>query len=180
VRVAILPARGGSVRIPRKNIRPFRGKPMIEWPIEVAKASGLFDHVIVSTDDLEIKALALSLDCTVHLRPQDDGTMGTQEIAARVLQWLHAAPGDEACVIYPCSPMLAATDLCKLHEWWQPDWSPFFYIEGIAYWGRASAFIDRTTLLDSERVPLAARRFIDINTPEDWAQAEAMFDAQQP
>ena len=47
--VAVIPARGGSKRIPRKNIREFCGKPMIAWPIEVAKDSGLFDHIIVST-----------------------------------------------------------------------------------------------------------------------------------
>ena len=52
--VAIIPARGGSKRIPRKNIKEFCGKPMISWAIE-AKNSKLFDHIIVSTDDSEIK-----------------------------------------------------------------------------------------------------------------------------
>jgi len=52
--VAVIPARGGSKRIPRKNIKEFCGKPMIAWPIEVAKESGLFEHIIISTDDEEI------------------------------------------------------------------------------------------------------------------------------
>jgi len=56
--VAVIPARGGSKRIPRKNIRDFCGKPMIAWPIETARSSGLFDRIIVSTDDAEIAAVA--------------------------------------------------------------------------------------------------------------------------
>ena len=51
--VAIIPARGGSKRIPRKNIRHFCGRPMIAWPIATAAASGLFDHILVSTEDAE-------------------------------------------------------------------------------------------------------------------------------
>ena len=56
--LAVIPARGGSKRIPRKNIKPFCGKPMIAWSIEAALASGCFDRVIVSTDDEEIAAVA--------------------------------------------------------------------------------------------------------------------------
>ena len=51
MKLAVIPARGGSKRIPRKNIRPFCGRPMIAWAIDAARAGGLFDHVIVSTDD---------------------------------------------------------------------------------------------------------------------------------
>ena len=54
MKIAVIPARGGSKRIPRKNIRPFLGKPIIAYPIDAARASGLFEHVIVSTDDEEI------------------------------------------------------------------------------------------------------------------------------
>ena len=54
-RIAVIPARGGSKRIPRKNIRPFHGRPMLAWPIAAAKASGLFDRIVVSTDDEEIE-----------------------------------------------------------------------------------------------------------------------------
>ena len=55
--VAVIPARGGSNRIPRKNIKQFCGKPMIFWPINVAKQSKLFEHIIVSTDDEKIRKL---------------------------------------------------------------------------------------------------------------------------
>ena len=56
--IAIIPARGGSKRIPRKNIRIFAGRPMIAWAIEAARASNLFTHIVVSTEDEEIAAIA--------------------------------------------------------------------------------------------------------------------------
>ena len=56
--IAIIPARGGSKRIPRKNIKPFMGKPIIAYSIEAALQSGLFDEVMVSTDDEEIAEIA--------------------------------------------------------------------------------------------------------------------------
>lgn len=56
--IALIPARGGSKRIPRKNIKPFAGKPILAHSILAAKASGLFEHVIVSTDDEEIASIA--------------------------------------------------------------------------------------------------------------------------
>ena len=63
--VAIIPARGGSKRIPRKNIKPFAGKPIIAYSIEAALQSRLFDRVIVSTDDREIAAVAESFGAEV-------------------------------------------------------------------------------------------------------------------
>ncbi len=64
-RVAVIPARGGSKRIPRKNIMPFHGKPMIAWTIEAAVTSGCFDRVLVSTDDPEIAEVAASYGAPV-------------------------------------------------------------------------------------------------------------------
>ena len=66
MKLALIPARGGSKRIPRKNIRPFRGKPMLAWSIEAASASDCFDRIIVSTDDEEIAALAISYGAGCH------------------------------------------------------------------------------------------------------------------
>lgn len=68
IRVAIIPARGGSKRIPRKNVRDFCGKPMIAWPINVARQSGLFDRIVVSTDDDEIAEIAKSYGAEVPFR----------------------------------------------------------------------------------------------------------------
>ncbi|MBI3367678.1 MAG: pseudaminic acid cytidylyltransferase, partial [Burkholderiales bacterium] len=64
-RLAVIPARGGSKRIPRKNIRSFAGRPMIAYAIEGARAAGVFDRIVVSTDDAEIADIARSLDAEV-------------------------------------------------------------------------------------------------------------------
>ena len=72
MRLAVIPARGGSKRIPRKNIRPFAGKPMIAWSIEAARDSGCFDRVVVSTDDAEIAAVARDAGAEVpFMRPAE-------------------------------------------------------------------------------------------------------------
>ena len=75
MRAAIIPARGGSQRIPRKNLLPFMGRPMLQWPVEAAGICGLFDRIIVTTDDDEIAAFAEQLGCVVHRRPLCDGTI---------------------------------------------------------------------------------------------------------
>lgn len=68
--ICIIPARGGSKRIPRKNIKLFRGKPLINWTIELAKKADCFDKIFVSTDDEEIASLSISCGCEVpFLRP---------------------------------------------------------------------------------------------------------------
>ena len=72
MRIAIIPARGGSKRIPRKNVKAFGGKPMLAYAISVAKASGLFDRIIVSSDDREVIRLANALGAeTPFIRPAD-------------------------------------------------------------------------------------------------------------
>lgn len=184
-RVAILPARGGSVRVPRKNLLQFAGKPMLQWPLEAAEASGLFDYGIVSTDDDEIAALATELGCTVHWREPDDGSTGTQEIAAQALE--HFTDAEHACVIYPCSPMLRAQDLITAHKMltprvqWVISWLDAEGIDadaGCFYWGRAWSFLQRNPLTERPAYyPADPARFIDINTFDDLALAEVMFNA---
>lgn len=187
MRVAIFPARGGSQRIKRKNCRDFRGRPMIAWPIEAAKASGLFDMIIVSTDDAEIERIALGLGCVVHRRPPDNGSKGTQEVAADVLHDFPSAT--EACVIYPCSPLLTAEDLKAAWSlWYCSDASYVMSVQpapladaGCFYFGAASSFRDGEELINfsARMYPLPQERCIDINVESDWARAEAMFDALQ-
>ena len=71
-RLAVIPARGGSRRIPRKNIRAFAGRPMIGYAIDLARASGLFDHIVVSTDDAEVADVARRLGAEVpFIRPDE-------------------------------------------------------------------------------------------------------------
>lgn len=109
--VAIIPARGGSKRIPRKNIRPFAGKPIIGYSIEAAKQSGLFDRVIVSTDDLEIAGVAQSFGAEVpFVRPAElaNDFAGTNAVVRHCLEWLaeQGPPAEYACCIYATAPFL--------------------------------------------------------------------------
>jgi pseudaminic acid cytidylyltransferase len=114
--IAIIPARGGSKRIPRKNIRSFAGRPMIAWAIDAAKTSKLFTHIVVSTEDEEIAAISRSNGAeTPFMRPRDladDHTATVPVIAHAVdfcakLGWAF----DYACCIYPGNPLLQASDL---------------------------------------------------------------------
>ena len=114
--VAFIPARGGSKRIPRKNIREFAGKPMIAHSIECALRSGLFDRVVVSTDDAEITAVAREYGAEVPFtRPAElaGDYAGTTEVIAHAVEWFNGLGMSisEACCIYPTAPFMRAEDL---------------------------------------------------------------------
>lgn len=114
--IAIIPARGGSKRIPRKNVRDFCGKPMLAWSIEGALKSGCFEQVIVSTDDDEIAHVARSWGAEVpFLRPSelsDDNTPTRQVVnhAIREVEKLFDLP-QYVCCIYATAPFLQVADL---------------------------------------------------------------------
>lgn len=118
MRVAVIPARGGSKRIPRKNIRLFAGKPIISYSISAALESGCFDRVIVSTDDPEIASVAREWGAEVpFIRPNaiaDDHT-GTNAVVKHALAWLidQGAPAEVACCLYATAPFVQA---CYLRE----------------------------------------------------------------
>ena len=116
--IAIIPARGGSKRIPRKNVRPFCGRPMIAWPIAAAAASGLFDHILVSTDDPEIADVARQAGAEVpFVRPAElaDDHSGTTDVIVHALSWAVEAgwPVEAACCIYPTAAFVSASDLAE-------------------------------------------------------------------
>ena len=116
MKVAVIPARGGSKRIPRKNIRPFCGKPMLAWSIDAALASGCFDRVVVSTDDEEIAAVARAHGAEVpFLRPPElaDDHAGTVPVVAHAVRWCEAQglPLEAVCCIYATAPFLLADDI---------------------------------------------------------------------
>lgn len=109
--VAIIPARGGSKRIPRKNIKLFHGKPLIAYSIEVALKSKLFDKVIVSTDDEEIAKIAKEYGAIVpFIRPKElsDDFIGTGAVVNHALEYLKSAGEtyDFVCTIYATAPFL--------------------------------------------------------------------------
>lgn len=107
--VAIIPARGGSKRIPRKNLKPFDGVPMIVRSIRTALDSGLFEQVVVSTDDAEIADVARANGAHVpFMRPAElaDDFTGTAAVIVHALQQLPAF--DYACCVYATAPLLQA------------------------------------------------------------------------
>jgi pseudaminic acid cytidylyltransferase len=116
MKLAIIPARGGSKRIPRKNIKQFAGKPMIAWSIEAALASGCFDRVIVSTDDAEIADIARAHGAEVpFMRPPElsDDHTGTIPVVAHAVSWMarQVGPVEFACCLYATAPFVHAQDL---------------------------------------------------------------------
>lgn len=113
VRLAIIPARGGSKRIPRKNIRPLAGLPAIAWPIRAALASEKFETVVVTTDDEEIAEVARQYGADVpFLRPKNlsgDFT-GTRQVIRHAISELGAETG-YTCCIYPTAVLVSPADL---------------------------------------------------------------------
>jgi len=227
VKVAIIPARGGSKRIPRKNIRLFCGKPMIAWSIETALHSGCFDKILISTDDAEIAEIARHYGADVpFVRPEhlaNDHT-GTIPVIQHAVQWLitQGLDLDKVCCLYATAPFLSAEDLQRgltILQESRCDYAfsvtsfPFpiqralritatnrmemFYPEhfhtrsqdlehawhdaGQFYWGRAHAWLEGRVLFGPHTAPVLLPRYRvqDIDTPEDWVQAEWLFKASQ-
>jgi len=109
--IAVIPARGGSKRIPRKNIKPFCGKPMIAYSIEAAIRAGIFDEIIVSTDDEEIADIAKNAGASVpFMRPKElsDDFTATGAVVEHAIKFLQAR-GDRikfVCTIYATAPLI--------------------------------------------------------------------------
>lgn len=182
MRVAIIPARGQSRRIPRKNIRPFHGKPIIAYSIEAAKASGLFDKVIVSTDDWEIGGLVLQrYNVAVQMREPEMARdeVGTQEVMRYALGFV-VPTADYACCIYPCAPLMTALDLLFLYEQLIRHEYRYTWIEGWAYWGKAADFIANSELQSGKWACWKTHKWIDINTEDDFERAERMYAELHP
>jgi len=225
MKVAIIPARGGSKRIPGKNIKPFSGKPIIAYSIGAALASGLFDRVIVSTDSEGIAAVARTYGAeTPFLRPPElsgDFTT-TAEVILHALGWLdnHGTPVACACCLYATAPFVQGKFLRQgleiLEEsgagsvftvttypasiyralkqesdgrlamvWPQyeltssNDLPETFHDAGQFYWLDAPRFRKEQRIYSTDARPVVLPRFLvqDIDTPEDWATAEAMYEA---
>jgi len=119
VRIAVIPARGGSKRIPRKNIRLFAGRPMIAYSILAASQTELFDRIIVSTDDEEIASVAVRLGAEApFIRPPElaDDQTGTVEVIAHAIEWLRsfgACNPSSVCCIYATAPFIRQADITQ-------------------------------------------------------------------
>lgn len=196
MRVAIIPARGGSRRIPRKNIRLFHDKPIIAYSIETARAaseadgSALFDDIFVSTEDEEIANVAERYGAKVVTRSPgyEQDEVGTQDVMQNALGKL-ANSGQRAvaaCCIYATCPMLTNGDIERGWRALNANASTRYAFAvceepfgpaGYFYWGDAHAFTMGMPLVAeySVIVPIPAARCVDINTEADWLRAERMY-----
>lgn len=228
MRIAVIPARGGSKRIPRKNIKTFMGDPIISYSIRSAKDSKLFDAVIVSTDDDEIAQIAEEYGADVPFRrPADlaDDLTATVPVIAHAVEAysnLNAANNVEwACCIYPCSPFIHPDDIknaAKLAhskdvdfvypvtEYTHPvqramvmdndgkmsfimseceltrtqDLPIAYHDTGQFYFGKAAAWIGHKRMhTDGIGMAVPHWRVVDIDTPDDWKRAEALYQTMQ-
>ena len=124
--LCIIPARGGSKRIPRKNIKPFLGKPIIAYSIEVALGCGLFKEVMVSTDDTEIAEVAIQYGAKVPFMRSSENANDYATTREVLLEVAEAYAGqnqlfDAICCLYPTAPLVRQEDLIKGYELLRSD-----------------------------------------------------------
>jgi pseudaminic acid cytidylyltransferase len=186
--VAIIPARGGSMRIPNKNRRMFHGKPIIAYSIETAKASGLFDRIIVTTDSEEIGEVAVLYGAEFWGRDAEYARdeVGTQEVMRHTLKAMRETY-DYACCVYATAPLMTAEDLrdgygcvrMRDFEYAMSVGAEPLRDAGQWYWGTAWAFSHAVALIGdcTAMVPIPEDRVCDVNTEDDWKRCEAMYTA---
>jgi N-acylneuraminate cytidylyltransferase len=137
--ICIIPARGGSKRIPRKNIKSFCGQPMICYSIKAAIESGVFDHIIVSTDDIEIADVARKCGAEVpFMRPKklaNDHTQ-TRPVVIHAIEMIEKIIGkvDNVCCMYATAPLVQSEDIkLALGVLSEQDCSFVFTVTSFAY-----------------------------------------------
>ena len=194
MKVAVIPARGGSKRIPRKNIKEFCGKPMIAWSIETANASGLFDRVIVSTDDPEIADVARRFGAESPFeRPAElsNDHAATTEVVAHATRWLQEQHQDveAVCCIYATAPFIQVDDLRRAWDKLNSgDWDFAFAVTEFAAPifrsfrqktdGGIEMFFPEHFLTRSQDLPTAlhdAGQFY-WGRPQAWIEGRRVFD----
>ena len=225
MKIAVIPARGGSKRIPRKNIRVFCGKPIIAYSIAAAQQTGLFDQVVVSTDDEEIATVAREFGATTpFIRPKEiaDDFTGTNAVVKHAVAWFNAQSNDvtHACCLYATAPLVQANFITEGYEALSRSDAAFafsvtsyafpiqravritpdgrvdaiypehrmtrsqdlehaYHDAGQFYWGTARAFLEDMPLFAPHSIGVILPRHLvqDIDTLEDWDQAELMYRA---
>jgi N-acylneuraminate cytidylyltransferase len=128
--IAIIPARSGSKRIPRKNIRDFCGRPMISYPIRAAIESGVFSSVFVTTDSVEIAQIGQEYGAKVPFLRSTEASSDnatTQEAIVEMIQKLGVSDDTEICCIYPCTPLITSKIILKVYKNFAKDTSKFLF-----------------------------------------------------
>ncbi len=225
--IAVIPARGGSKRIPRKNIRNFNGIPAITRTIQFIISTKIFSEIIVTTDDQEISDLSFDSGATRVINRSEllsGDYVPTVPVVANALREFGVKEGADVniCCIYPINPfldfaviesgrkallehtsisyvnpivtysypieralrlndsnaliMVNESNLLKRSQ----DFEEFYHDAGQWYWGKADAWLREEPLL-SNSIGLPISRWVaqDIDTNEDWTQAELLFNLLQ-
>lgn len=187
--ICLIPARGGSRRIPLKNIKPFFGKPIILYSIEAAIATGLFSKIIISTDDDEIAKVCRDAfpQVTILSRSADmcRDEVGTWMVTLDAVNILDLDDDDKVCTLYATSPMVDPSDIkvgCMFLETLDLAHAisvgyPPLQDAGQFYWSQVEAMrngIDYFTVATG-LVRISKNRVCDINTQDDWDRAEEMY-----
>lgn len=191
--IAIIPARGQSRRIPRKNIRPFFGRPIIEYSIATAKQSGLFRQVWVSTDDDEIAAVAKAQGCAVikreaHLARDEVGTLEVTREAFMYIRTRYDERIELVCCVYATAPLLETSDLYAGREAMLKHHVPHAFAvgtrplrdAGLFYWSHPVALEFNVPLYRvAALIEIEESRVCDINEEADWGRAEVMYRVRE-
>lgn len=191
--LAIIPARGGSKRIPRKNIKDFLGKPIIAYSIEAALKSGLFDEVMVSTDDDEIAKIAKNSGAVVPFQrsqKNSDDLATTAEVITEVLNCYNnkGITYSKACCIYPTAPLIKTKTLAEAYQLLlEQKYDTVFPVVRYSYpiWrsvkvdtcGKASMLWPENQLKRSQDLPVCwhdAGQFYWLNVPEFQSKPELL------
>jgi len=225
-RIAIITARGGSKRIPKKNIKLFNGKPIIAYSIEAAIESNCFDEVMVSTDDEEIATISMGLGANVPFmrsKKNSDDFAGTVDVLLEVLTEYSklGTHHDQCCCLYPAAPFITADLLrstlnemerqgassimpialypspiqralvirndriARIHpeneKIRSQDLSATYFDVGQFYWFDVKSFLDAKELITNNTLPyvVSPKDFQDIDTLEDWEEAEIKYEILQ-
>ena len=178
--ICVIPARGGSTRIPLKNIRMFHGKPILAYSIQTAIDAQIFDRIIVSTDDVMIAQVAKLYGAEVIMRnsAMSQNEIGTQEVMKDVLKDIECL---YACCLYPCAPMLSpktlrlARSMVVSYPYIVPV-ATWLQDPGQFYFGKRTMFTNGVSLLgNTQFIRIPKETECDINTQEDWKLAEEMY-----
>ena len=223
MKVAIIPARGGSKRIEKKNIKFFCGKPIISRSIEIAHKTKLFDKIIVSTENKEIASIARRYNAeTPYIRPFKlaGDRIGTAMVVSHAIRWLNnqGEYPHAVCCIYPTAVFAKPADIIKAYKKmingnWNyvfsattfqstvirsftklqnhgvkmlfpskynsrtQDLKKTYHDAGQFYWGRPEAWLKLKPVFNqlSTIINISRWRAHDIDTLEDWKQAEIIY-----
>jgi N-acylneuraminate cytidylyltransferase len=188
--IALIPARGGSKRIPGKNRKHFHGKPIIEYSILAAQQTGIFDHIYVSTDDRDTQLIAEGCGAKLTYRPPwlADDMSGTEDVMEEFIKRTNVKDDVMMCCIYATAPTMTAKDLvcaCQMMVVNEADMAYSVDHMGVDaaqfYFAYPNTFKNfRVHDPGPRRIPGLVIKYvvenaIDINTPEDWEDAVRIY-----